>query len=202
VNTAEAWEQLDEPWRVSFELAWEAFAAGSIPVGAVVVAENGSIISHGRNRVFDGAPPPSQLCRTRLAHAEINALAQLARDRRWNECTLFTTLEPCVLCVGAASMSKIGRILYAGSEPYSGSSSLATIDLPIARPLNLTIQGPLPGPFGDLGAALHLAFFAEQPHWSALLEAYASSGPALGKLAEGLLGLRRSTLGDALVALG
>ena len=201
MNAAEAWEQLEEPWRAAFELAWEAFAAGTIPVGAVVVDETGTIISRGRNRIFDGGPPPRQLAGTRLAHAEMNALAQLSPDRRWSECTLYTTLEPCVLCVGAASISTIGRILFAGADVYSGSSSLARLDLSTPRRLNVTIEGPLAGPLESLGAGLHLAYFAERDGRSALVETYASRRPDLGEIATRLVGLRAGTLEDALAEL-
>lgn len=202
MDVVEAWERLEEPWRAAFGLAWEAFAAGSIPVGAVVVDEEGTIVSHGRNRRFDDAPPPRQLAGTRLAHAEMNALAQLAPDRRWDGCSLYTTLEPCVLCVGAASISTIGRILFAGADVYSGSSSLVGLDLAIPRRLNLTIEGPLAGPLESLGAALHLAYFTERDRPSALVETHASLRPNLTELASRLLGLRSETLEDALAKLG
>jgi len=202
VNAVEAWDRLEEPWRVAFELAWEAFAAGTIPVGAVVVDKDGAIISRGRNRIFDGVPPPRQLAGTRLAHAEMNALAQLTPDRRWTGCTLYTTLEPCVLCVGAASISTIGRILFAGADVYSGSSSLAQADLATPRPLNVTIEGPLDGPLESVGAALHLAYFAQHDGTSALVETYTSRRPTLGNVAARLLGLRNGTLEAALAELG
>ena len=67
---------MDAPWNDVFDLMWEAYRAGTIPVGAVVVDERGEIVSHGRNRIFDD-PHGGQLARTRLAHAEINALAPL-----------------------------------------------------------------------------------------------------------------------------
>ena len=47
-----AWEELEPAWRAAFELAWEAYAAGSIPVGAVV-ANGATIVARGRNRLFE-----------------------------------------------------------------------------------------------------------------------------------------------------
>ena len=76
------WGRVEAPWRASFHLAWEAFAAGTIPVGAVVVDEAGRIVAEGRNRIFNDAAPARQLAATRLAHAELNALAQLSNARR------------------------------------------------------------------------------------------------------------------------
>jgi tRNA(Arg) A34 adenosine deaminase TadA len=201
VHALEGWEHLDLPWRAAFELAWEAFADGTIPVGAVVVDENGAIVAQGRNRIFADSAPPKQIAGTRLAHAEVNALAQLSPDRRWNACTLYTTLEPCVLCVGAASVATVGRIRFAGTEPVSGSSTLADIDLGIPRPLDLTIEGPLEGPFGQLGAALHLAFFCERTAGTtALIDTYSTQRPVLA-LANSLIRARQGTLDQALLAL-
>jgi tRNA(adenine34) deaminase len=70
------------PWRLPFELAWEAFRAGSRPVGAVLVDATGRPVATGRNRSQEPAGPPGQLAGTAIAHAEINALAQLPAGRR------------------------------------------------------------------------------------------------------------------------
>jgi tRNA(Arg) A34 adenosine deaminase TadA len=202
VRALEAWEHLDHPWQAAFELAWEAFGDGTIPVGAVVVDENGAIVAQGRNRIFADSAPPKQIAGTRLAHAELNALAQLSPDRRWNACTLYTTLEPCVLCVGAASVATVGRIRFAGTDVFSGSSALAGIDLGVPRPLDLTIEGPLEGPFEQLGAALHLAFFSEHNAGpTALVDTYSTRRPALFALASSLLRARQGTLSQAILTL-
>jgi tRNA(adenine34) deaminase len=202
VGAFEDWERLDSPWRAAFGLAWDAFADGTVPVGAVVVDENGTIVAEGRNRIFADSAPPKQIAGTRLAHAEVNALAQLPTDRRWSACTLYTTLEPCVLCVGAASVATVGRIRFAGSDVYSGSSALVGRDVGARRPLGLTIEGPLDGPFELLGAALHLAFFSSDGAGSgALVDTYSSLRPDIPALASTLLRLRHGTLEQALTAL-
>jgi tRNA(adenine34) deaminase len=184
-------------------LAWAAFAAGTIPVGAVVVDETGRIAAEGRNRVFDEAAPGGQLAATRLAHAELNALAQLSNNRRWDTCTLYTTLEPCPLCVTATSLASVGRIVYAGSDPYSGGSALVDADLVTPRPLGVTIEGPLESSLESLGAALHLAFFLwrDAGNSNALVETYRDRRPELVGLAARLIDLRGAGLEDALVAL-
>ena len=63
--------------RRSLELAWDAFRAGSFPVGAVLLDASGAVIAEGRNRMGDGDAPPGRLRGTGLAHAEIDVLAQL-----------------------------------------------------------------------------------------------------------------------------
>jgi tRNA(Arg) A34 adenosine deaminase TadA len=202
VGALEAWEELDPPWRVAFELAWEAFQEGTVPVGAVVVDEDGMIVAQGRNRIFASSAPARQIAGTRLAHAELNALAQLSTDRRWKTCTLYTTLEPCILCVAAASVATVGTIRFAGTEPFSGSSNVATIDLGIPRPLDLAIEGPLDGPFELLGTALHLAFFAEDADRNgAMVGTYAARRPEVLDVASALLGAKRGSLRQALETL-
>lgn len=172
-------------------------------MGAVVVDEAGRIVAEGRNRIFDEAAPARQLAATRLAHAELNALAQLSNARRWDACTLYTTLEPCPLCVTAASVASVGRILYAGRDPYSGGSALIDADLVTPRPLNVIIEGPLASSLELLGAALHLAFFvSHEAGPAALVDTYRDRRPELFPLAARLIDLRpRAGLEDALVAL-
>ena len=198
------WGRVEAPWRASFQLAWAAFAAGTVPVGAVVVDETGRIAAEGRNRVFDDAAPAGQLAATRLAHAEVNALAQLSNARRWDDFTLYTTLEPCPLCVAATSVASVGRIVYAGSDVHSGGSALVDADLVTPRPLNVTIEGPLESSLESLAAALHLAFFLSHDtgNSSALVETYRDRRPELFPLAAALIDLRPGTrFEDALVAL-
>ena len=122
-----------------------------------MVDEAGRIAAEGRNRIFDDAAPAGQLAATRLAHAEVNALAQLSNSRRWDSCTLYTTLEPCPLCVTASSVASVGRIIYAGRDVYSGGSALIDADLVTPRPLGVSIEGPLDSSLESLGPALHLA---------------------------------------------
>jgi hypothetical protein len=160
------------------------------------------VVVTGRNRVFEADAPARQLAGTRLAHAEINALAQLPASRRWDAYTLYTTLEPCAACVGAASVSSVGRIRFAGADVYSGSSSLAGIALPTPRGLNVTVEGPLEGPFEELGAALHLAFFIRDAGRAPLLvDTHSARRPDLFPLATRLLTHKTASLGNALTAL-
>ena len=49
----EVWESLSEPWRACVELAWEAYRAGSLPIGAVVADAQGNVLSRGRNRIYE-----------------------------------------------------------------------------------------------------------------------------------------------------
>jgi tRNA(adenine34) deaminase len=100
----------DDGWERALELAWEAFCANTTPVGAVVVSAAGDIVAEGRGRRYEPAGPPGQLAGSQIAHAEINALAQLTSDRHYEDHALLTTLEPCGMCHGAAVQASVGSL--------------------------------------------------------------------------------------------
>jgi tRNA(adenine34) deaminase len=95
-------------------LAEEARAAGEIPVGAVVVDGQGTIIGRGRNGRQSGDP---------LGHAELYAIAEAARavgDWRLEGTTMIVTLEPCAMCAGALVNARVGRLVFAAYDPKAG----------------------------------------------------------------------------------
>jgi tRNA(Arg) A34 adenosine deaminase TadA len=134
--------ELDEPWRAALELAWEAYVADTIPVGSVVAAGDGRIVARGRNRIFE--PPGDGLSGSRLAHAEVDALAQLPVTDRYRDHVLYSTLEPCLLCTAATLLATVGRIEYAASDPFGGGCSGA-IDTAHWRRSAPEIGSPLGG---------------------------------------------------------
>lgn len=95
-------------------LADQAFAAGEVPVGAVVVKE-GVIVGSGWNRPISSSDP--------TAHAEIIALRDAARtlgNYRLPGCNLYVTIEPCSMCAGAILHARIQRLVYGAEEPKAG----------------------------------------------------------------------------------
>ena len=132
-------------WRTALELAWEAYRAGTIPVGAVITDADGTVLAAGRNRISDTEAPLGQLFGSRVAHAEINALVQLPVARTYRECTLWTTLEPCAQCVAAAWTSSIGHVAYAAPDVYAGASKLVEREIEATdrvRTFPMTVDGP------------------------------------------------------------
>lgn len=100
--------------RQAIEQAKLAAAAGEIPVGAVVVA-NERIIARGHNQ--------TELLSDVTAHAEIIALTAAANhlgDKYLHDCTLYVTLEPCPMCAGALAWSQVSRIVYGASDDKRG----------------------------------------------------------------------------------
>jgi len=97
--------------RRALELARRAQEEGEVPVGSVVVFED-KIIGEGWNRPISAADP--------TAHAEIQALRSAAsqlKNYRLTGATLFVTLEPCDMCVGAMFHARIGRVVYGATDP-------------------------------------------------------------------------------------
>jgi tRNA(adenine34) deaminase len=101
--------------REALVLAGEAARAGEVPVGAVVVLA-GEIVGRGRNGPI-GAHDPT-------AHAEVVALRDAAArvgNYRLTGATMYVTVEPCLMCVGAMVHARIGTIVYGAPEPKAGA---------------------------------------------------------------------------------
>ena len=138
---------LDEKFmRRALELAREAEAKGEVPVGAVVVLDD-EIIGEGYNCPIGMHDP--------TAHAEIVALRDAARhveNYRLVDASLYVTLEPCIMCIGAITHARIKRLIYGANDPRAGAvHSVYTI--PDDRKLNHHIEikgGLLASQCGDL----------------------------------------------------
>jgi tRNA(adenine34) deaminase len=196
-----AWERLEEPWRVCLSLAWEAYGAGTIPVGAALVDGDGAIVAKGRNRVYEPVAPPGQLANSLLAHAEVNALVALDPERRYEDHVLYTALEPCPLCVGAAVMATVGRVRYAGADPYGGGDGGLVGVNPHVERLPLQLEGPRDDAFGGLASALLPAFFLVRDPSGHVVRAYRERMPAMLAVAERLLEAGAPAMAAAGVAL-
>jgi tRNA(Arg) A34 adenosine deaminase TadA len=124
------WSDLLEPWRVSLEEAWKAYCAGSIPIGACITDAAGRVIARGRNRIFESAAENGQLAGNRMAHAEMNALLAMHawKGNHPMSCALYTTMEPCPMCMGAIRMFHVGRVCYAARDALAGSTALVDVE--------------------------------------------------------------------------
>ncbi|WP_321368189.1 nucleoside deaminase [uncultured Draconibacterium sp.] len=103
----------------AFAEAVQAFEEGEIPVGAVVVSK-GKIIARAHNL--------TETLNDVTAHAEMQAItaaANLLGGKYLNDCTLYVTLEPCVMCAGALGWSQIGKIVYGASDEKRGFKKFA-----------------------------------------------------------------------------
>ena len=108
--------------RLAIAEARIAAQVGEVPVGAVVVVNN-KAIARGINRTISDTDPS--------AHAEIVALRAAARELgnyRLSNATLYVTLEPCAMCMGALVQARIGRLVFGAYDPKAGAAGSA-IDL-------------------------------------------------------------------------
>ncbi|WP_143161065.1 tRNA adenosine(34) deaminase TadA [Pollutimonas bauzanensis] len=102
--------------RAALDQAALAYAAGEVPVGAVVLDVDGRVIGAGFNRTITDHDPSS--------HAEIVALRQAAaamNNYRLPGVSLFVTLEPCAMCMGAMLHARVGRVVYGALDPKTGA---------------------------------------------------------------------------------
>ena len=98
-----------------------AFDEGEIPIGAVVVC-NDSIVARAHNL--------TERLKDVTAHAEIMAITSAANylgGKYLTECTLYVTLEPCVMCAGALSWAQVGRIVFGATDEKRGFSRIGGI---------------------------------------------------------------------------
>ena len=152
------YDDLGAPWRHAVDQAWESFVAGSLGIGAVVTDRSGEVVSAGRNRITESTGPAGHLYGSRLAHAEMDALAGLGADEP-ADLVLWTTLEPCLLCAGGIVLCEIRDVRYAASDPlWFGAERLSDLnDFLASRWPERT--GPVDGPLATFGALLPLLWF-------------------------------------------
>lgn len=110
-------EPYERVMRMALAEAKLAGASGDIPIGAIVTDADGRVLGTGRN-LREAEHDPT-------GHAEIVALRQAAAalgTSRLDECTLFTTLEPCVMCAGAALTARVARVVFGAWDAKAGAA--------------------------------------------------------------------------------
>lgn len=137
--------------RQAFAEAEVAASVGEVPVGAVVVS-NGEILGRGLNRPIQDSDP--------TAHAEIMALraaATAVNNYRLPGTTVYVTLEPCAMCMGAMLHARVARVVFGAYDEKSGAAG-SVLDLSNNRKLNhqLEVNGGL---LADQCGALLQNFF-------------------------------------------
>lgn len=133
----------------AFQEARLSYDEGEIPVGAVVVANN---------RIIARAHNLTETLTDVTAHAEMQAItaaANLLGGKYLNECTLYVTLEPCVMCAGALGWSQLGKLVYGSNDEKRGFTKFAPKAL---HPKTEVISGIM----GEDCADLMTAFFQEK----------------------------------------
>ena len=101
--------------QIALREAHKAFEAKEVPIGCVIV-HNNHVIAKAHNQV--------EQLKDATAHAEMIAITQASSaldSWRLQECTVYTTLEPCPMCAGALHLARVGKIVYAAKDPKKGA---------------------------------------------------------------------------------
>lgn len=115
------YRELPPQWQRIFELEWESVCEGSKAIAAVIVNEEGEIISEGRNQISEcKVPNPA------TAHAEAEAVRNLdiSKYPYPKTYTLYAGLEPCIMCMGTLVMGHIRKVVIAARDDYGGAMHL------------------------------------------------------------------------------
>jgi len=145
----------DQEWMaLALQEARRAWEAGEVPVGAVVVCDDGVVVS-AHNHV-EALKDPS-------AHAEMLAVREACRQRgdwRLSDCTLYVTLEPCLQCAGLAVLARLREIVYATEDHrFGGLVSLMNVVQHPRLPHRVRFRK---GPLGEEARMLLERFFQER----------------------------------------
>lgn len=135
--------------KLALNEALDAYEADEVPVGAVVVL-NDRVIARGHNL--------TETLKDVTAHAEMLAITAAANGlgaKYLKDCTLYVTLEPCIMCIGAIMHSQISRLVYGADDPKKGYTLLERDFLP----KNLTVER---GVLADECSRLLKEFFKEK----------------------------------------
>lgn len=143
-----AWTAEDARYiELALQEAQAAYDIGEVPVGALVVSAQGEILGRGYNRTIIDHDP--------TAHAEIVALRNAARrleNYRLPGITVYVTLEPCVMCIGAMLHARLARVVFGAYDPKTGACG-SVLDVGAVPKLNhhtSVTGGVLAEPCGDL----------------------------------------------------
>jgi tRNA(adenine34) deaminase len=183
------WDSLSPAWQATMELVWEAYCDDCLPIAAVITDVDGIILARGRNRIRSKRTSPQGFrAGNILAHAEVEALNNLDYDSvDHHTCILYTSTEPCPMCLGAFYMSGLRTLHYASRDPYAGSVNLLGTT-PYLSVKNIQIVGPTSPELENIVMALYvekeLCDLSGNAHGHVVLEAWRQvvpGGVALGE---------------------
>ena len=114
------WSDLSYEWQTAFSEAWTAFKNGSTPIGAALFDSNGNLVTSNRNRAAEKGT-----LNKRTSHAEANILYGIDTSvYDLHDMILYSTMEPCPMCMGTCVMAGVRRLRFAARDPYCGFTYL------------------------------------------------------------------------------
>ncbi|MCL2364652.1 MAG: nucleoside deaminase [Defluviitaleaceae bacterium] len=133
-----SFNEIDKHWQSTLELAWESFKNNSLPIAAIIIDTNGNIISTGRNQIHEDT-----MKNRKMAHAEMIALMNLSYDDhpQIRQYTLYTTMEPCPMCMGSIVMSDIRKVRIAMADPWAGATNMCALPYVASKKIDVSFEG-------------------------------------------------------------
>lgn len=163
VSSGDYSKQDESFMKLALRHAQHAFRESEVPVGAVVVDENGEVLSASRNRV--------EAHHDATAHAEIVAMrqaAELRKDWRLLKCTVYSTLEPCPMCLSAMQSFRVERLVFGAKDTRLGACGTHINLLDVKHPYSsIEVSGGL---MADESANLLKRFFLNRRQEDKLAE--------------------------------
>lgn len=132
------WENIELPWRLTLELAWDSFKNNSLPIAALIVDTEGKVISIGRNQIFE-----KTFKNRKIAHAEMLALMDLHYDDHpeIRKYTMYATTEPCPMCMGSIVMSDLRKLRIAMADPWAGAVNMCQLPYIASKKMDISFVG-------------------------------------------------------------
>jgi tRNA(adenine34) deaminase len=118
----------DKYMLMAIKQAKKAFSIGEVPIGAIVVHKNGEVIGRGYNKM--------EKMNCQIGHAEVTAIQKACKkigDWRLSNCSMYVTLEPCLMCFGLIKLSRIKKVVYGTKSPMFGFSKINNKNLPLVK---------------------------------------------------------------------
>ncbi|MCL2415622.1 MAG: nucleoside deaminase [Defluviitaleaceae bacterium] len=193
IDIGNDWNNIEKPWQIALELAWESFKCGSIPIAAVITDISGNIISTGRNKIFENDQNSAK--NRKMRHAEMNSLYILDYDKHPDirKYIMYTTIEPCPMCMGSIVMSDIRNVKIGAADPWAGAAEICKLPYIADKNMNISFAG---GIVENMALILLLYHEANPSNYrkNFVFEAFGKRYPKQAALAEKLSA--QNALGD------
>lgn len=118
------WNELEKEWQRVLELCWDAFCEGNLPIAAVIADHEGNILSTGKNNSHIS----NRFLNAKIDHAETECVQMLDVEKypSVRDYILYTSMEPCPMCMGTIVMGNIRRVCIAARDPWAGATDLCS----------------------------------------------------------------------------
>ena len=169
---------IDKGFQIAFEQGWIAYRKGNVPIGAAIMAPDGSMAATGQNQIF--AAGDGKVSLHGIAHAEINAILKLSAitdpclHENIRSYTLYSTMEPCPACFGAIVMGNIRHLKFAARDRFAGATAMND-SIAYIRNKKINVEGPF-----EVMEAVHIAMqtcyeLERQTHAEVLLDSWSQA---------------------------